>query len=339
MKFILILFMLFVSLPVYADDQHETLKQIEERMAAEKSKQVELSTKMQSLEKDMKGLKTDLIDTANKVQKHEKNLSQLEDKIEDLTAQKKTITDNLNKDRQSLADLVTALERIRRLPPEALIARPGAPLETAQASVILGAIMPELNKRADDYRKKLDALQKIEDDLTQNREQLKNTAEKLKGSQKQMEGLISQRQGTLEQAKSDYQSQQQEVATLSSKASDLRDLIRKIEEKRAHEEKSKKTEALPGKQRKNKVEESELGGSLASLGSGKLPVPGVIAIKYGQQDDLGAPSEGLHIKARPGSVVVAPLKGVVRYAGPFKSYGSLSCLSSTKIITTALLQV
>lgn len=326
MRFILLILLLCFSTPAFTADKKETLKDIENRMATEKAKQDEIDSKMKNLESDMKGLKTDLIKTTSLVQKNESEAGKLENKLGELTSHRQKLTSDLNSDRKSLAELITALERIRRLPPEALIARPGAPLETAQASIVLGAIMPELNKRAEAFKNKLDELQEIEDDISTNKNKLKSSAEKLKENKKKMELLVSERQDALKQTKSEYEDQQNEVAALSRKASDLKDLIAKIETQRAARKAAKarsKDEPVEGKKRRNKVDEEKLGGSLASLGNARLPVSGPIAIKYGQPDDIGASSEGLHINSRSGSVVVAPMKGVVRYAGPFKSYGSI----------------
>lgn len=330
MKFLFLLLILCFTSPSFAASKHESLEQIEKRMAAEKAKQDEINHKMKDLESDMKGLKTDLIKTTGLVQKNEQKANELENKLSTLTERKQELTKNLEADRQSLAELITALERIRRLPPEALIARPGAPLETAQASIVLGAIMPELNKRAEEFKTKLDELQDVEEDLATNKDKLKSNADKLKENQKKMEGLMAERKTAIEQTKSEYDEQEKEVANLSQKASDLKDLIAKIESqrierarKRALAQKKSAEEPVEGKKRKNKVDESQLGGTLATLGDARLPISGTIDIKYGQPDDFGASSEGLHIKSRSGAVVVSPMKGVVRYAGPFKSYGSI----------------
>ncbi len=331
MKFLILLLALTIACPSFAADRKESLQEIEARVAAEKAKQDEIDSKMKDLEKGMKGLKTDLIKTTSLVQKNESEAGKLEEKLSDLDRRKKNLTENLAKDRTSLAELITALERIRRLPPEALIARPGAPLETAQASIVLGAIMPELNRRAESVKAKLDELHEVEEDISTNKDKLKSSAEKLKENKKRMEALMAERQGTIKQTKSEYAEQEKQVATLSRKASDLKDLIAKIEEqrrlaeekRRLQKQKKPAEEKVEGKKRKNKVDEGQLGGTLASLGDARLPSSGAITIKYGQEDDIGAASEGLHIKSRPGSVVIAPMKGVVRYAGPFKSYGSI----------------
>ena len=325
MKHIIFALMIFFMTPAMAADKGD-LKKIEEQVKAEEAKKEETAKKMQTLEKDMKGLKKNLIQTTSLVQKNEKEIGTLEERLKSLNDRKEKVLAGLDKEKKSMAELVIALERIRRLPPQALVARPGAPLETAQASIVLGAIMPELNKRAEELKKTLTELSQIEEDLSSNKTKLKKTSEKLKTSKDKMENLVSERQNTLQSVKGEFADQEKQVATLSRKASDLKDLIQKLgEEKRKAKaaQKAQKTESTP---RKKKIDESKLGLSLATLGPSRLPVPGTISISYGQSDEIGAASEGLHIKSRKGAVVVAPMTGVVRYAGPFKSYGSIVLL-------------
>lgn len=62
---------------------------------------------------------------------------------------------------------------------------------------------------------------------------------------------------------------------------------------------------------------------IGPMGTGRLPVQGMVKIRYGESDEIGAISQGITIVSRPSSVVVAPFGGVVRYAGPFKKYGTI----------------
>ena len=148
MRFLLqsILFVLFlVSLTVAAFAETPPLPprkntspvDVREQLAVEQKNKKELEVKAKSIEKDMKGLKNDLVSLTGRVQDQERELSDLETRLDQLNRDKTNIQGSLTKQKKSIADLVMALERIRRLPPETLIARPDAPLETAQAATVL----------------------------------------------------------------------------------------------------------------------------------------------------------------------------------------------------------
>ncbi len=53
------------------------------------------------------------------------------------------------------------------------------------------------------------------------------------------------------------------------------------------------------------------------------PARGRIIVRFGQADELGAPSKGMTIQTRRGAQVVSPYDGQVVFAGPFRGYGLL----------------
>jgi septal ring factor EnvC (AmiA/AmiB activator) len=351
MKLLFIFALLLILNFMPADSRAESkqdLKKIEAQITAEKAKQSELRQKISSMSKDVDSLKKNLIKTTEGVQKFEESTSKLEGKMSVLEKQKADLLDTLNADREKLAGLIAALERIKRTPPEALIARPEAPLKTAQAAIILKSIVPELHKQAEGLRLKLRDLDYVETSLIENREELNRNARKLAEEKETMEALLTARQQSIADTQDDFQEQQKTVAKLSQDAKDMRELIRKIEQKQqkakeeaerkraAREKKSKDAKArkeseTDRKQREDsdkreEAKEKRQLASLPALGNARLPLNGTLKTRYGQKDDIGATSEGLRIVGRSSAVVVAPLGGVIRYAGPFKKYGTIILL-------------
>jgi septal ring factor EnvC (AmiA/AmiB activator) len=54
-----------------------------------------------------------------------------------------------------------------------------------------------------------------------------------------------------------------------------------------------------------------------------LPVAGKLKRRYGENDEFGAASKGILIRASPGGQVVAPFDGRIEFAGPFRGYGQI----------------
>ena len=347
MPFLLLFFSFFIfstALPALASAPAD-LKKIEAKILAEKKEQDALKEKLSSLNKDVESLKSNLIKTTEDVQKFETSTSALESKMSDLELKKAKILDNLQTEREQLAGLLTALERIRRTPPEALIARPDAPLNTAHAAIILKAIIPELNAKADALKIQLRDLDNVETSLIENREELAITAKNLNAERAKMEAMLDLRQKAMDETKDDFDAKKKSLAKLSQDAKDMRQLIRKIEDKqkkakadaerkraerleKAKKAKDKKETASERQKREkqDKIEEAKENRQLASLpalGNARLPLKGTIRTRFGQKDDIGATAEGLRIAGRSGAVVVAPVGGIIRYAGPFKKYGTI----------------
>jgi septal ring factor EnvC (AmiA/AmiB activator) len=138
-----------------------------------------------------------------------------------------------------------------------------------------------------------------------------------------MDILLAARSKSYSQARVDIKEQQKAVEAASKEASDFQDLIAKLEEKnrqlRARQLKQKKG-------RSGKEKGQDLADSVPLPGAAQLPVSGIVRVRYGQKTEIGASSQGIRIEASPGAIVVAPMGGVVRYAGPFKSYGNIVLL-------------
>ena len=309
----------------------ESLSVLKEKVQTEKEKQKELDQKAKELESNLSEIKGNLVKTAREVRKSEQTMQTLELQMAALKKKKLELNSDLASDRASLSSLIIALERIRRLPPETLIAKPGAPRETAQAATALGAILPELNRRAEALRVKLEELNAVEEDLADSQLELKSTYEGLKTEKAKMDGQLSSRASLYAKTRQDAKSQQQAVESASKEAADFEDLIRKIEEKnrelreQADARAASKPSARPRAHEKG-LDERKLAATLPSLGDAQLPVSGIVRVRYGEEDEIGATSQGVRIESRSGAVVVAPLGGVVRYAGPFKSYGNIILL-------------
>ncbi|MDD3020807.1 MAG: peptidoglycan DD-metalloendopeptidase family protein [Alphaproteobacteria bacterium] len=328
------LFLSLFSMEGYAGDppipprKGTSVDTIKNQIETKKQEQKALEKKAQTIEKDVKGLKSDLINIAQKVQNQESDLYELEQRLSQLKKDRSNITNSLAKEKKSIADLVLALERIRRIPPDALVARPDAPLETAQAATVLGAILPELDRRSKKLKMDLSELDSIERELQDKQARLKQTSEKLKSSQNHLDQLMEQRERSLKKTRSDVASKEATIHQLSQSAKDLSDLIAKVEQKNRDLEKRTGSHTRSSDKASSSTPQTSLATSteMKSLGSLRLPTSGIIKTRYGEMDDIGARSQGITIDARPGAVVVAPVDGIVRYAGPFKKYGSIILL-------------
>jgi len=61
----------------------------------------------------------------------------------------------------------------------------------------------------------------------------------------------------------------------------------------------------------------------AVIGGLRLPAAGQVVLTYGAIDRFGTTSRGLHIASEPGTPVVAPLAGTIKFAGRFRNYGQI----------------
>lgn len=297
------------------------VKEIESELKTRKQREKELKAELKSIKKNLADKKKHMVSVAANIKNNEQKLLNLERRIDDKTAEQIAIEEKLKEDRSSISDLILAMERMRRIPPEALIAKPGAPMETAQSAMLLESILPRIHKRAEGLKADVERLDNILNDLKQDRESVLKTSKQLEISRKKLSKLLSERENLFARTSKDVKKEQAELKRISREAKNLRDLVAKIERKQREEEKRAKTGNFTRSVKRTPVPKS---------GQAQLPSSGVIKVGYGNSDDIGALSQGLKIETPKNAIVVAPMGGVVDYAGSFKGYGQIIILKHQK---------
>ncbi len=294
----------------------EAVEALEVRIKAEEKKEKILKDKIKKIEKDLSFLKKRLVSLASKIQTTEQEIHSIETDISNLQEEKAGIEKKLEEQYGSMSHMVLALQRIRRVPPQALIARKTSPVDTARTALLLKKVLPALEKQASALRQDAERLTDIEKDLDKKRESVLAKMAGLETKQDEMKELLAERKRTYKSTSAEHKQQEISIKKISQQASDLKDLITKLENANAKQNAFDNIKKKKSSPKKKFVVPS--GNKHA-----QLPVSGIIEVSYGGKDSIGAVSEGLYIKSRKGALVTAPMSGVIRYAGPFKNYKNL----------------
>ncbi len=312
LQIVILTFLIATACPAFAQDNGEQLQSLEQTLQKEKSEQQALAQKMSTAKNEMDTTQNGLVKLARSIRDNEKSLAELDTRIAELAQQDANLTARLEKDYGSISNLILALQRIRRIPPEAVIARPGAPLQTAQSAMLLQGMLPAVNARAAELAANLEQLAKIRDSLAEERAKSVEAVEQLKSQSAEMQNLLGKRKTLFKSTRNDYETKQKDVARISKQADSLRDLVTKLEQQ---DREAAKT--LEGK---------KVARSMPKAGIAGLPVSGPVVTAFGEKDNIGATSEGISVQAKPGNLVVAPMGGIVKFAGTFRNYGQLVIL-------------
>lgn len=310
----------YAQAPIPAENP---INQIEQSKKERKRKEAELKKEMAQIKSDLKSKKNDLLKVAKNIKANESKLLTLQRKIDKKRQEQLAIEVNLEKDRAALSNLVLAMQRIERVPPEALIVRPGAPLETAQSAMLLQNILPRLHKKAEELNTSLEKLNDVVADLESSRKKALDAAKNLQVSQGRLNALLNERELLYSKTEKDAAKNKQELARISKEAKNLRDLVKRIERKQQKEEEQRR-------QAKKNNKKAVIKTPVPSAGEAQLPISGIIKTSYGKSDEIGAVSKGLQIEGRKKALVVSPMGGVIDYAGPFKGYGNIVIIRHQK---------
>lgn len=305
------LIMLFAA-PVMAE---ENFGNLQKKLEQEKQQKSALQRQAGQMESEIKDTRGKLIKAGESIQQNEKELKGLNGRIAELEAKKRTLDVTLQEDRRSMARLTLALERLRRVPPEALIAKPEAPLKAAQSAMLMQQIMPSLYNQAEKLRANLAELSKLTNELQGKKQEAFETSKTLKEEQKDLAVLVDKRELLYAATNEDLQERQANIRRISAQASNLQDLVKRLndEESRTAGSNHSKAKVKPPKS-----------------GQARMPAAGIVSVRYGAPDNFGAPSRGITIEGTNDGLVVAPMGGVVRFAGPFKNYGQLIIIEHEK---------
>lgn len=335
------------------------LDSLQKEIGTTRERQQELEAQAAAASVEAEDIRRRLIATAAKVQSHEADVSLSEDRLQGLTGAEAVLTAQLEKRRDEMADLLAALSRLDRHPPPALAVRPDDALASIRSALLLGAIVPELQEDARELRGRLEQLAALRQEILEERKTLTAARTSLDAERAELQTLFDRQVALQKKLTKEAQSEQARAEQLSRQATDLSDLIAKLESSAASRLPTARPEPRPAERPEPTPEPARPATSTPTatgqgepqreiamlrppasppvLPSSRLfsearglirpPVSGMVIRSYGAADQSGAKSQGITIATRPEAQIVAPFDGRISYAGPFRHYGQLLIIS------------
>lgn len=291
------------------------LKTLSKELEHETEQKRTLEKQAKEIDQELSNTKEKLISIAKEVHANEEKLKSYQKRITSLEIRKSILVDNLNKDRLSISRLILALERIRRMPPEAMLASPETPYKTAQSAMLMSEILPAIDKHANKLEENLETLTTVSNELETEQLALVKNSEKLKQQHEEITKLVTQRKKLYANINDDLKAHELSIQKISLQAKNLKELVEKIKKEEKKERERKKAAIIARHSLPQKTVKSD--------GSVRLPISGIIRTHYRQTDKLGAKSKGITIEGRPAALVVSPMNGRIQFTGSFKRYGNI----------------
>lgn len=248
----LILGTMAFAVPAAGQDPRRELRDIQRSMEGERARQAEVERKAEALRREIERLRTELIAAARTLQAEEANLTAVEETLTALTDEIERQTVALSERRQSVEALVTALARLTRHPPEALLTLPTTPLDTARTANLLGSVVPMIAREAGRLRLALADLRELRIETEARRQQAERGRAAVERRQATLDALLAQRTTARGQAEAEARQRAQGVQQLAARAGDLKELIAQAEAeaaRRRQEEERRRQEAEAERQR------------------------------------------------------------------------------------------
>ncbi len=317
------------------------LKAIEQRLDGNIEVRRKLEGEIAAIRADRAALNKALLDTTARTQAGEEKLGDLEKRLALSQSSEAAIRRSLESRRGLIAEVLAALQRIGRRPPPAVLVRPEDILEAVRASMLLGAVVPDLRQEVEILGTDLAELVRLRDNIAAEKTRIGAEMEQLAAERQRLASLIEARREREASAAKDVDAQKALGDQLAGQARSMRDFVEKIEKEisvasKAAEAARQAIEQETREQRERMTalafkDPARLAPKIAfadARGLLSLPAAGSRLRGFGDADGAGGTTRGISLETRSGALVSAPSDAWVVYAGPFRSFGQLLILNA-----------
>lgn len=301
--------------PAHAQDASEDLDQVLDQKSEAEQRARKLADQAGKLAAEAADLSGRLKQTATQVRAAESRFDKLEAEAAELEQLIDGLTATMAARRVSIAQSLSALAGLSGVPPLAAIARPGETEEIRLAASALAGLRPGLAAQVRRMNADRAALRQHRDDLRTARAAAADELVDLQNLKGRLDKLTSQKRALVRKTRTGAANAAEQARQLARRAEDLTALLKQLQQL----EQMEPVQTAIAAPARAPARFSALKGSLP------LPVQGALHSRFGDISGINRGS-GVLVRVRPGALVTAPHDAIVRFAGPFRSYGDLLIL-------------
>jgi septal ring factor EnvC (AmiA/AmiB activator) len=340
------------------DEAKEKLNQTEQSLQSNRAKEQGLTQELATLAQERAKLNGQLIEAGKTVQTSEAKLSETEAKLAELTEQVTVIQSSITERKEAIVKMLSAMQRIGRTPPPALVTRRDDALAVVRSAMLLANVFPELKYQADNLSRELDGLVGLESGIREQRDAEKRETDRLTAERATLDRLLEEKRRATAQGEAELADIRRVASDQARTVTDLSELIVKLDAQIAKieiaqydaevaAERALRTrtqqQALAAAGADNVIEikpqstrvafasPDRLKPALpfeAAKGTLRLPAQGRKMTRFGDADATGLTLKGISLQTRGEARITAPADGWVVYAGEFRSYGQLLIINA-----------
>lgn len=313
MKHALTLLMMLLSTEALAQENAprssdlQKLNALNEEIESRKNREAELKATAARLKQQQKALQRRTISLARDLQNIDAERDRLEDRLAELAVTENQFDEALQNDRAALALLLAGLQAMQKQPAPAFAVHAEDALSAVQGAVVMAAVVPGMQERADELRDRLAELAALRARMDRQSEALITAEQDAATARADLNKALGDKAAAEKKNRRAAAREAAAIARLVAEARDLRDLTRRLETRSA----------------------GSFKGSAFGKARGLLPLPvsGQVVAGFGQRNENGVTQQGVSIAGRPGAQINAPYDGLILYSGPFRQYGDIVIIS------------
>jgi septal ring factor EnvC (AmiA/AmiB activator) len=340
------------------DEAKQKLDQTEQSLQSNRAKEQGLAQELATLAEERAKLNSALIEAGQRVQGSEAKLSETEGKLAELTEQVNVIQSSITERKEAIVKMLSAMQRIGRTPPPALVTRRDDALAVVRSAMLLAEVFPELKYQADNLSRELEGLVGLESGIREQRDAEKRETDRLGADRAALDRLLEERRRATAQGEAELADIRRVAADQAQAVTDLNELIVRLDaeiakveiaqydaelaaERALRTREQQQALATPDNESVVEIKPQSARVAFASpgrlkpalpfeaaKGSLRLPAQGRKMTRFGDTDGGGATLKGISLQTRDEARITAPADGWVVYAGAFRSYGQLLIINA-----------
>ncbi|MGC1180296.1 MAG: peptidoglycan DD-metalloendopeptidase family protein [Methyloceanibacter sp.] len=340
------------------EEAQKKLDETSQKLQSSRAQEQGLAQDVVALAEARAKLNTELIEAGTRVQASEAKLSETEAKLTELTDQVTVIRNSITERKETIVKMLSAMQRIGRTPPPAIVTRRDDALAMVRSAMLLAEVFPELKYQADNLSQELDGLVTLENGIREQRDAEKGATDSLAAEQSRIDQLLEEKKTKLAQSEVELAATRQAAEQQAAAVTELNDLIARLDQQiakaqvaqydaevaaeqalRAREQ--QQALATPGNEAVVEIKPESTKVAFASpsrmkpampfeaaKGTLALPAQGKRLKRFGDADGVGGTVKGISLQTRGEARIIAPADGWVVYAGTFRSYGQLLIINA-----------
>jgi septal ring factor EnvC (AmiA/AmiB activator) len=340
------------------DEAKQKLDQTEQNLQSSRAKEQGLTQDLATLAEERAKLNLELIEAGKRVQASEAKLSETEAKLAELTEQVNVIQSSITERKEAIVKMLSAMQRIGRTPPPALVTRRDDALAVVRSAMLLADVFPELKYQADNLSRELEGLVTVESGIRDQRDAEKIETQRLASERASLDLLLEEKRRATAQGEAELADIRRVATEQAQTVTDLNELVDHLDKKIAQVEIAQydaeiaaeralrareQQEALATPDNENVVELKPASTRIAfaspdrlkpalpfeaAKGTLRLPAQGRQVKRFGEVGTAGSALKGISLQTREEARITAPADGWVVYAGEFRSYGQLLIINA-----------
>jgi murein hydrolase activator len=340
------------------DEAKKRLDQTEQELESSRVKAEGLTKDLAALAEERARLNSELIEAGKRVQASEAKLSETEGKLAELTEQVTVIQTSITERKAAIVKMLSAMQRIGRTPPPAIVTRRDDALAVVRGAMLLAEVFPELKYQADNLSESLEGLVTLENRIRAQRDEQKREADQLAAEQGRLDRLLAEKKSKQAQGEVELTELKQSTQDLAAEVTNLNELVERLDvqiakaevaqydaeiaaEKALRARLQQEVMATPANENVIEIKPESTKLAFASpdrlkpalpferaKGTLRLPAQGRQTKGFGDQDATGTALQGVSLETREEARITAPADGWVVYSGPFRSYGQLLIINA-----------